>query len=333
VTVQPHVAAARHVTCPEIASFLREHDNYLIVSHVRPDGDCLGSATGLLAALRHIGKRVAAYNVSGVEEKLQFIPNVEAVSRELPKWTPAVTLFVDCGGLGRVAPGFKPAGIVVNIDHHATNERFGDLNYIDITAAAVGEQIYYILREMGIGLTKEIATSLYVSIAADTGSFRFPNTSAQTFRIAADLADAGADPALVCRNLFESKSRAEMVLTGKVLNRALFECDGALCWSEIMWEDYAAVGGDEHEPDGVTTELRSIKGVEVAILFHELEGGGIRVGFRGKGLVDCAAIATHFGGGGHYNASGYYNDTVDYTEERNRILELSKRRTNEAMGR
>ncbi|MCB2155488.1 bifunctional oligoribonuclease/PAP phosphatase NrnA [bacterium] len=308
----------------DVAEVLRNSDNILIVSHVRPDGDCLGSATALSMALEQLGKRVISYNPSPTPERLMFLPSIESVRQQLPDWEVELTVFVDCGGPGRVTPDFKPLGkSCINIDHHATNEVFADLNYIDIKATAVGEQIYYIVQELGAEMTPEIATSIYTSIVADTGSFKYPNTNQRTFEVAAELANAGVNPSFVCRNLYETRPREEIVLTAKVLNRLNYETEGRLIWSQLMWADYAEVGGDDFEPEGLVSEIRAINGVEVSVLFHELENGGLRAGFRGKGDVDCAAIAQQFGGGGHFNAAGCFMDGVDFEKAKADIIKAS----------
>ncbi len=316
----------------DVADVIRRSKRILVVSHLRPDGDCLGSATALLKGLESLGIEAAGYNETGVLEKLRFIPNTDLISTNLPDWTPDTTIFVDCGGVGRVSPVFEPQGFLVNIDHHATNEQFGDLNWIDISACAVGEQIFELLGVLGVDITREIAYSLFVSVCADTGSFRYPNTNEKTFELAAELTRRGADPAEICRNLFESRSRNEVILTARAYSRIRFECDGKLAWSELLWDDYAEAGGVDHEPDGLSTELRAVEGVEMSILFHEVEGGGLRAGFRGKGAVDCAALAQRCGGGGHRNASGYFSDKVEYEAERTKILEWAREAIREETG-
>jgi phosphoesterase RecJ-like protein len=317
----------------EVARVLRERDNFLIVSHIRPDGDCFGSATALLAGLEAMGKRVASYNASGPIDKLRFIPGADRISDQLPDWTPDVTVFVDCGGVKRVSPEFEPQGLTINIDHHATNDAFADLNYIDIGATAVGEQILIIFDVLGITITPGIATSLMTSITSDTGSYRYPNTSARSFLTAARLCEAGADPAWICLQLYESRTEEEVRLTARALNRLQIECGGRLAWSELLMSDYRECGGVENEPEGLVTEMRSIHGVEISILFHETESGGIRAGFRGKGGVDCAGLAQVLGGGGHFNAAGYHNPTVKYEAEREHILELARKKVREAFAK
>ena len=326
-------AAASLVGPEEVARVLREGDNFLIVSHIRPDGDCFGSATALQAALEYMGKRVASFNASGAIEKLRFIPGSERIVDALPTWTPAVTIFVDCGGVSRVSRDFVPQGLTINIDHHATNDAFADLNYIDVGATAVGEQILTLFDVLEIPLTSDIATSLMTSITSDTGSYRYPNTSARSFLTAARLCEAGADPAWICLQLYESRTENEVRLTARALSRLKLECGGRLAWSELLMRDYRECGGVENEPEGLVTEMRSIHGVEMSILFHETESGGLRAGFRGKGGVDCSALAASLGGGGHVNAAGYHNPAVVYVTEREHILELARAKVRQAFSK
>jgi phosphoesterase RecJ-like protein len=317
----------------EIARVLKEKDDFLIVSHIRPDGDCFGSATALLAGLEKLGKRVASYNSSGSIEKLRFIPGSNRITDRLPEWTPQVTIFVDCGGVKRVSPSFEPQGLTINIDHHATNDAYADLNYIDIGATAVGEQILILLDILGVAIDRDMATSIMTSITSDTGSYRYPNTSARSFLTAARLCEAGADPAWICLQLYESKTENEVRLCARALNRLRIECGGRLAWSELLMSDYREFGGVEFEPEGLVTEMRGVQGVEMSILFHESDTGGLRAGFRGKGGVDCAALAATLGGGGHVNAAGYHNPAVKYEAEREHILELARARVRQAFSK
>lgn len=320
------------VNLAQVAGMLTEGDDFLIVSHLRPDGDCLGSATGLLMGLETMGKRVAAYNHTGVPRRLEFVPAADRVKTALPDWQPSLVIFVDCGARDRVQANFRPTAPTLNIDHHATNTRFGDWNYIDIEAAAVGEQILDLLTVLAVPITRDIATSLYTSIAADTGSFRYPSTTARTLDKGALLLARGADAASICQQLYESRSRGELMLTGTAFARMVFDFDGLLAWSELKKEDYRAAGGIEHEPEGLVTDMRGVDGVEVSLLLHEVEPRGIRCGLRSKGKFDCSKLATELGGGGHRNASGYFNDTVDFDTEKRRIMEITHRHLRETFG-
>lgn len=320
----------------ETAALLRSNDRFLIVSHMRPDGDCLGSTLGLLLVLRALGKQVAGYNAGPLNGRWDWLPGIEHVRQDLPAWEPDWTVFVDCGGVNRVHDDFQPQGRILNIDHHLTNTRFGDVNWIDVEACAVGEQVYLLAEELGVALTQEMATALYLSIMTDTGGFRYSNTTARALELGGRMVAAGAQPALVSQNVYETKTRGEIKLTGRVLNRLEFDCGGAMVWSELRTSDYQELGASaEDEPDGLSSEIRGIEGVEVSCLFNELAEpeGGLRASFRGKGNVDCSAIATACGGGGHFNASGATLRGTDYEQARSRVLEAMRRQVEKDLGK
>jgi len=308
------------ISVSEVAELIKKHDNILIVSHQRPDGDCFGSTCGLMMGLDYLGKKSAAYNYSGVPNKLDFIPGVEKISDKLPTWQAELTIFVDCGGVTRVSNDFQPQGFSLNIDHHATNDCFGDYNFVDTKACAVGEQIYDVLEILEVPITQDIANALYTSVSADTGSFRYSTTNAGTFEMAKKLAQHGAKISWISEKLFESKTRQESILQARALSSTKYLSGGLISWAELLWKDYEEVGGAEHEPEGLSTELRSVEGVQLAMLFHETEDGGIRVSLRGKGKFDCAALAEEFGGGGHKNAAGYKSSEGSFLEIRNQFI-------------
>lgn len=318
--VNEPVRRKQSVKLDELARIIRENDNYLIVSHMRPDGDCLGSTLGLFHGLRQLGKKVAAYNSTPLGEKWAFVPGAEHVLAAPPANPPEITIFVDCGGIRRVSDDFEPVGLLINIDHHLTNEQFGDYNYIDIDACAVGEQIFNLLRLLGAKVTPDIASCLFLSILTDTGGFRYSNTTAHSLRIAGELVAIGADPGLISQGVYESRSKGEFLLTAKAFSRLQYEFDDLLVWSELRWADYVEAGGVDSEPEGLASDIRGIRGVEVSCLFHETEEGTLRAGFRGKGYIDCSAIAQRCGGGGHFNASGTSIKKVPYAEAKERVL-------------
>ncbi len=305
----------------EIAQLIKQADDFLIVSHMRPDGDCLGSTIGLAAGLLSLGKRVAAYNASPLTEKWSFLEGIGLVSNDLPDWNPQSTIFVDCGSIDRVRPDFSPKGKVINIDHHLTNTRFGEWNYIDIDACAVGEQIHALLHVLDVEITPQIAGALYLSIMTDTGSFRYSNTSGRAFKIAGDLVEAGANVAELAQAVFESRSREEVALMAKAYTSLTYDLDGTFAWAELRKADYEAHGGYENEPEGLSSDLRGVEGVEVSCLMHEMPDGSLRAGFRGKGKVDCASIAGACGGGGHFNAAGAHLKGGTYEELRAKVLQ------------
>jgi phosphoesterase RecJ-like protein len=304
------------------ADLLRRFDRILVVSHQRPDGDCLGSTIGLLRVLRALGKKVAAYNATPLTAKWDFLEGIGDVHNALPDWQPEMTVFVDCGSVVRVHDQFVPVGTVLNIDHHLTNECFGDFNWIDVPACAVGEQVHDLAVELGVPIDKPIAAALFLSILTDTGGFRFSNTSARALRIAGELVAAGAEPGTTSQAVYENRSRGEITLSGIAMQSIRYEFGGRLAWSELRWSDYEQVGGQEAEPEGLVSEIRSVEGVEVSCLLHETKEGNLRAGFRGKGRVDCSAIAVQCGGGGHFNASGANLKTLGYEEAKAKVLSV-----------
>lgn len=319
----PAVAVAqncRQVDFAETLAFLREADDVMIVSHLRPDADCVGSQVALALGLEQLGKRVWLYNSTGLMGKLAWVEGAERIRQTMPPWTPQATVYVDCAANHRVAANFVPVGRTLNIDHHITNECFAERNYIEADAAAVGEQAFRILKALGATITVPIASACYLAVMGDTGCFRFPNTNAATFRLAAELCEWGADPGLLAQYYYENRHMGELVLSGKAYSRLKLEAGGLLAWSELRKEDIATAGGDAAEPDGLVNELRGIDGVEVGLLFFEMPGGGVRAGLRGKGRVNCAAIAATCGGGGHFNASGCAMESVPFEEGRAKLL-------------
>lgn len=299
--------AAEDDVISAICHAITTHTRFLICGHIRPDGDCLGSQLGMFHVLKTLGKEARLYNRGPILEHYQFLPSIEQIRPTTdPDFQPEVCIFVDCGAINRVAEDFQPVGLVINIDHHYSNLRFGDINYIDETSAAVGEQVFHVVKRLGIDITPEIATCLYLAIIADTGSFRYPNTSDRTFGVAAELVRSGAVPASIAREYYETKKCESVQLASKVMSNLHFAHNGQLVWSEITQQMYKSAGGEDNEPESLVSELRSIKGVEVAILFHELAEGGLRAGLRAKGGVDVSRVAKQFGGGGHPNAAGIY---------------------------
>jgi len=306
----------------EIGQVLREHDKFLVCGHVRPDGDCIGSQLTLYYLLKNMGKQVRLYNPGPIMRHFQFVKNVDKIETTFDEnYNQDVCIYVDCGAQERVLNHTKISGKIVNIDHHQSNDEFGDVNYIDPGATAAGEQLYHIIKAMGEPITKPMASCMYLSLLSDSGGFRFSNTTSTTFRVVSDLVKAGANPSQIAEGLFENRSPESMVLKGGALSRLRYECGGILAWSEITSDMYAAYG-ERNEPEGLVGELRGIAGVEVSILFHEIKEGGMRAGLRSRGKIDVSQIASKMGGGGHVNASGCYV-LGDYTRLRDELLKIA----------
>jgi len=308
----------------QIGAVLEKKKSFLICGHVRPDGDCIGSQLSLYSLLKDMNKTVRMYNPGPIMEYFLFAPGIEHLETSFDKnYTCDVCVFLDCGSLERVIENIRPCGLIINIDHHKSNEEFGDINYIDPNASAVGEQLYHIITVMEKPITRDMANCMYLSLLSDTGGFRYTNTKSLTFEVTGELVKAGADPTAIAEHLFENKSPISIWLKAQVLGNLKYECGGRLVWGEITQEMYRAVG-EENEPEGLVGEMRGIAGVEVSILIHEIEEGGMRVGLRSRGEVDVSRIASEMGGGGHTNASGCYI-RGDYTALKSQILSLARR--------
>lgn len=293
---------SKNCTLAETAKLLKEAGKMVIVSHISPDGDTLGSSLALAHALRMLGKEVMLTVDDDIPSVFSFLPGIGEYMRFAPDDSvPADLLIViDASSADRAgnAMNVVKARSVLNIDHHKTNTHFADYLYLDSDAAATAEIIYSLLLELGTELNTEIATCIYEGLYTDTGSFKYSNTTSRTLSIASALLTYGVNPSLISDNM-EVKSRSQVEMLGKVLETLTFLRDGKIAYVEVAPElyDYNV------DTDTFVSYPRYIEGVEVALLFKQVEENLTRVSFRSK-QVDVAKIALSFGGGGHQKASG-----------------------------
>lgn len=289
----------------QILEIIRSRDGFAITAHVRPDGDALGSELALMLALESLGKKVAIVNKDPVPERYTTLPGWERVlvSDRLPEKYAAVFV-LECGSFERTGLQDLNRQFVVNIDHHHSTRNYAAVNWIDEKACAVGEMVYRIAKALDVKITPEIATNIYTAVLTDTGSFQFAATTAATFRMAADLAECGADVAGIARNVFYSNPIAKLNSMMVMLNRMKLGCGGRLVWTAVTREDMRKHNCMEDDVEGLVNYPLTISGVDVAVFFRELENGTFRVSLRSKNSIDVCEIATEFGGGGHRNASG-----------------------------
>ena len=285
---------------------VRNNHSFLIVGHLRPDGDCFGSCLGLLQGLLDMGKKARFYTFGPVPSYFGYLPNFDKIETAYPEEKFDAILCVDTSDAERVHQGYQPEGLVAVIDHHVSNTRFGTVNWVESKLAAAAEMVYFFLQELGVTITPEIATCLYTGIMTDTGGFRFGNTNQTTFRVASDLVMHGAQPAKIAEAVFDSRTPATVKIGALVLSSLKYEFDGRLCWNEITQAMMRSTGDTEAEPEGLSSEMRAIQGVDVAILFYETPEGHCRIGFRSRGDANVSDLAALLGGGGHKNASGAY---------------------------
>jgi phosphoesterase RecJ-like protein len=288
---------------------IRRHRSFIVSSHVNPEGDALGSALGLSALLKRLGKRVVLATDGGIPPELRFLPRmIPLISRPRGNLSAEVSMIVDVATFSRVGSMerlIRRIPLTVNIDHHVSNHRFGDINWIDPNAAAVGEMIYRLYRAFGLRPRREEALCLYVSIVTDTGSFRYMNTTPAVHQIAADLIATGLSPVKVAQQLYESHSVRDLVFLGTVLKALRHSPDGKVAWLEISNRLLKAYRVGPEIVDELVNYPRSLKSAEVALVFREApEPGKVRVNLRSKGRINVNEIARAFDGGGHRAASG-----------------------------
>jgi bifunctional oligoribonuclease and PAP phosphatase NrnA len=293
----------------EIGRALREHNKFAVLSHVRPDGDALGSTLALALSLKELGKDVRAWNEEGMLEKYSFLARAELLTK--PPSTPEdfdVAIALDTAvqnRLGTTTAAVGNAKLWINMDHHPSNPRYGDLVYIDRTAPATGQILFELLTNQKFPITPAIAENLYAAISTDTGSFQYPNTTVRTFEIAAELVRCGVDVGRVSQLLYENFPRRRIELLRDLLATMRFACDGKVAYFSLSQASALDLGVIPEDNEGLIDHLRAIRGVVVAIFFEELTDGKVRVSMRSKNeAVDVCAICTQFGGGGHVLAAG-----------------------------
>lgn len=293
----------------QVAQAIAKRNNFLLLSHTMPDGDSIGSLLGMYQGLKNMGKEVSMFMQDPVPAMYRYLKGSDKVM--LPgqfKGGIENVIFLDCADEERVGEAalemLGSRRFTINIDHHMSNTLFGDINYIQPQAAATAELVYSLLKMMQIEIDPPLANALYAAIVQDTGSFHHSNTTAGTFRTAADLLDCGVQLDVTRVQLFESKSRVEICLLGRALNSIQFTTDGKIAWMTLTYQDVESLDALDAHPEGIINHTLMVKGVEVGLLFREIAPGQIKVGFRSKGMADVSALAVLFGGGGHRQAAG-----------------------------
>jgi phosphoesterase RecJ-like protein len=277
-----------------------------MLGHVHPDADVLGTLIALDLALVDRGWSVLSGGPHPAPEMLSFLPGIDRY-RRLDAVTGPLDLVVltDCPNPGRTEGLIDQAratgATIVNVDHHHDNRRYGDVNWVEPAAAATGEMVYELLVALGAKITPAIAMNLFTAIHMDTGSFRYSNVTPETFRIAAALVSAGADPYRVSNALYERRPRQALGWLGAALSRVEVSTDGRIAWLALP---AGLVPEAFVEAEDLVNYPRSVESVRVACLLRERDGQ-VKVSLRGKGEVDVSAIAATFGGGGHRNAAGF----------------------------
>jgi phosphoesterase RecJ-like protein len=293
----------------EIGRVMREHNRFAILSHVRPDGDALGCQIALALSLQQLGKEVCVWNEDGMLEKYSFLPRAELLTKPPPAPEDVdVAIALDTAIQNRLGTAFaavRSAKMWINIDHHLSNPGYGDLVYVDPTAPATGQIIFDLIKNQRFPFDREIAENLFTAISTDTGSFQYPNTSARTFEIAAQLVRTGIDVGRLNQQLYENYPRRRIELLRELLRTMRFASEDRVASFSLSLKTAAALQVVPEDNEGLIDHLRAIRGVIVAVFFEELSDGKVRVSMRSKtDAIDVCVICQKFGGGGHSLAAG-----------------------------
>ena len=293
------------VQIEKLSSFIKQSKKILLSTHINPDGDGIGSGLALVNKLTKMGKKVDFINRDPLPVIYKFLPASSLVknSKKITgKYDLAIVL--ECPELernGNIVDYTRQAKVTINIDHHLGNTMYGDLNIVDPTAAAVGEQLYRIMKELCWEIDRDVATCIYTAIVTDTGSFMYSNTTPEVHIIASELIKAGADPQYISSQVYASTEEAVKLLT-QMLSK--LKVEGRIGYSYLTKKMFRDTGALESETDNFINSIRAIKTVETAMLFKETGPSSVKVSFRSKGTADVNLIARRFKGGGHKHAAG-----------------------------
>lgn len=292
----------------KVVDALRAAPSVAVLAHVSPEADAIGATLGASLALREAGKVTAAYNADRLPPELRSLPGATELLREVPIARPyACYLVLDTSTLERTGGLLegRPAGaVVLNVDHHAANTRFGDVNWVESEASSAGEMVYRILRRGGFAISKAVATNLYAAILTDTGSFQYGNASPEALRAAADLVECGAAVEEIAAWFYGNRDPREWHLLGEALASLRLSADGRVAWIEVTSAAQARAGLGLEVTEDFINYVRAVRGVQIAVAFKEVSATQVKVSFRSRGDLDVARLAEEFGGGGHRNAAG-----------------------------
>jgi phosphoesterase RecJ-like protein len=299
-----------NVNIETLGEIFRQNHSFALMSHMRPDGDAIGSQLGLGLALEAMGKTVFYWNVDGLPESLAFLPESEKIMMP-PAEAPDIDVAIALDTATKVRLGddnliaAAKAKLWVNIDHHISNPLYGDVNYVDATSPATGQIVYEILQALDMPITAGSRDAIYVAVSTDTGSFQYDSTTARTYRMAADLVERGLAVGDINAKTYDSHPYRRIELLRALLNTLELSTDGKVAHWQMSDQLRIDLDLKPEDSEGLIDMIRAIRGVQVAVFFEELPGGKIRVSMRSKDRsVNVCDIATRFGGGGHALAAG-----------------------------
>lgn len=292
---------------PQFLDLARQAFRALVATHVNPDGDAVGSACAMSIVLNQLGVDHDLVCHNEPPSYLQFLPGSALIETFPPRHGYDLGILLDLESMSRLGSlqgSFDTVQNLVVIDHHVPHEAPGDLRIVSTKAPATCAILADLFLDSEIEMTPDLATCLLAGIVTDTGSFRFPNTTAHSLRLAARLIEAGGDLPRVSDEVYMSKDPAAVRLMGKAIERLKTDLNEALAWVCLPLQDFQAAGASEEHTEGIVNEILSMKPVQIALVLREGKPGKIRGSLRSRGDIDVASVAQQFGGGGHRNAAG-----------------------------
>ena len=289
----------------QIADAIKQRHRFVVSSHSRPDGDSIGSQLAFAYALRALGKDVILVNRDAAPPPLMAFPGVptiqiaDAVSGDFD-----AAVIMECGDIARPGVSGLERYFLINIDHHPGNTGYGAINWFDESAAACGEMVFDLINALGVRMTIEMATHIYLAILTDTGSFHYSSISPRTFDICRQLLEAGVDPVGVARSVYDSSNMGRLKLFGAVLSAMQIDPSGRIAIVYLDHEMARAAGGTYDDTEGLINLPLTVKEIQSVVFFKQNEENSYRVSMRSKGDIDIGTVAKQYGGGGHKNAAG-----------------------------
>jgi phosphoesterase RecJ-like protein len=287
---------------------VRESQTICVGGHVRPDGDCIGSQLALSLALRKLGKEVFCWNEDPIPHKYAFLNGDHSLQRPKGEREFDLVVALDCASferLGAIGPAIAKRKLLINIDHHPSNTRYGDLNWISAREASTGELVFRLIKAAGWPITAAIADALFTAVSTDTGSFQYPTTKPVTYHTAGELVKLGANLDTICREVYQSYSLSRIRLLKHVYNHFHLTHRDQIAYFWLKKKDFARTGAERSDTEGLIDHIRAIEPVVVACVFEEIEPELTRISLRSKSqAVNVDQIAAQFGGGGHHAAAG-----------------------------
>lgn len=296
----------------EAKRFILEQDEFLVVSHVQPDGDAASSTLAVGLILQQLNKSFVMVNEDRIPDKFQYLSGYEhirqltrQINQEHRRYRNVIT--VDCADFSRIGcvdTWFEDHPVILNIDHHPTNDQFGNIPLIQTAAAATAEILFELAEALGIVWTKELADCIYTGLLTDTGGFRYSNTTPQVMKIASRMLRYGVDGHQLAEHLLERIAYSHILLLKRALSTLSFAAGNRIGWMHVTLQDIDESQANNEDLEGLVNYPRNIEGVEVGLLFKEVGADSVKVSFRSSGTIDVAAIAQRLGGGGHTLAAG-----------------------------